>query len=213
MPSSTEDPKAGSLLSVRHVAKAFGRNRVLVDVGLTLAPGEVAGITGENGSGKSTLLSIIVGRLRPDSGSVAAAGRIGYCPQEALVFDTLTVRENFRFFAAAYGCRDWPVRMETLLARLNFTRYVDTPVSHLSGGTRQKLNLAIAYLHEPDILVLDEPYSGFDWETYLRFWELTAELRARNRAVLVVSHFVHDRSRFDSLYRVVAGRLEPEDSR
>lgn len=210
MPSSTETPTAGPLLSVRHVAKAFGRNHVLVDANLSIAPGEIAGITGENGSGKSTLLSIIVGRLRPDSGSVAAAGRIGYCPQEMLVFDTLTVRENFRYFAAAYGRTDWPSRMQVLLAQLNFARYADTPVSHLSGGTRQKLNLAIAYLHEPDILVLDEPYSGFDWETYLHFWELTAELRSRNRAVLVVSHFVHDRARFDSLYRVAAGRLEPE---
>jgi ABC-2 type transport system ATP-binding protein len=213
MPSSTEAPTAGPLLSVRHVAKAFGRNHVLVDANLSIAPGEIAGVTGENGSGKSTLLSIIVGRLRPDSGSVAAAGRIGYCPQEMLVFDTLTVRENFRYFAAAYGRTDWPVRMRDLLGRLNFERYADTPVSHLSGGTRQKLNLAVAYLHEPDILVLDEPYSGFDWETYLHFWDLTAELRERNRAVVVVSHLVHDRARFDSLYRVVAGRLEPEGSR
>jgi ABC-2 type transport system ATP-binding protein len=210
MPSSTEAPPQEPLLSVRHVAKAFGRNRVLVDAGLTPAPGKIVGITGENGSGKSTLLNIIVGRLRPDSGSVAAAGRIGYCPQEMLVFDTLTVRENFRYFAAAYGCADWPSRMDVLLGQLNFARYVDTPVSHLSGGTRQKLNLAIAYLHEPDILILDEPYSGFDWETYLHFWELTADLRARKRAVLVVSHLVHDRYRFDSLYRVTAGRLEPE---
>jgi ABC-2 type transport system ATP-binding protein len=211
MPSSTEEPTAEPLLTVRHIAKAFGRNRVLVDVALKVVPGEIVGITGENGSGKSTLLNIIVGRLRPDSGSVAAAGRIGYCPQEMLVFDTLTVRENFRFFAAAYGRPDWPAGMDVLLGRFNFARYVDTPVSHLSGGTRQKLNLAIAYLHEPEILVLDEPYSGFDWETYLHFWELTAELREQNRAVLVVSHFVHDRSRFDSLYRVAAGRLVPED--
>jgi ABC-2 type transport system ATP-binding protein len=209
MPSST-DPGTGPLLTARHVSKAFGRNRVLIDAGLIIRPGEIAGVTGENGSGKSTLLNILVGRLRPDSGTVAAAGRVGYCPQEMLVFDTLTVRENFRYFAAAYGHTDWLARMRVLLGQLNFERYADTPVNHLSGGTRQKLNLAIAYLHEPDILVLDEPYSGFDWETYLHFWDLTAELRARNRAVLVVSHFVHDRARFDSLYRIVTGRLEPE---
>jgi len=201
------------LLSVRHVARAFGRNRVLIDASLFIGPGEVVGITGENGSGKSTLLNIIVGRLRPDSGTVTASGRIGYCPQEMLVFDTLTVRENFRFFAAAYEVADWPARMDALLGRLNFGRYVDTPVSHLSGGTRQKLNLAVAWLHEPDILVLDEPYSGFDWETYLHFWDITAEHRRLNRAVLVVSHFVHERTRFDALYRVAAGRLEPESVR
>jgi ABC-2 type transport system ATP-binding protein len=209
MPSST-DPRSVPLLTARHLSKAFGRNRVLIDAGLIIRPGEIAGVTGENGSGKSTLLNILVGRLLPDSGAVAAAGRVGFCPQEMHVFDTLTVRENFRYFAAAYGRTDWPARMRVLLGQLNFERYADTPVNHLSGGTRQKLNLAIAYLHEPDILVLDEPYSGFDWETYLHFWDLTAELRARNRAVLVVSHFVHDRARFDSLYRIVAGRLEPE---
>ncbi|MBM3330492.1 ABC transporter ATP-binding protein [candidate division WOR-3 bacterium] len=212
MPSST-DPATRPLLFARNVAKSFGRNRVLLDASLSLAPGEIAGVTGENGSGKSTLLNIIVGRLRPDAGTVVMSGRVGHCPQEMLVFETLTVRENFRYFAAAYGRADWPKRMQVLLGQLKFERYADTMVNHLSGGTRQKLNLAIAYLHDPDILVLDEPYSGFDWETYLHFWELTAELRERKRAVLVVSHFVQDRARFDSLYRIVAGRLEPEATR
>ncbi len=80
-------------------------------------------------------------------------------------------------------------------------------ISTLSGGTKQKLNLILALMHEPAVLLLDEPYQGFDWETYLRFWELAEELRARGRAVLVISHLLFDQKRFDALYRLHDGAL------
>jgi ABC-type multidrug transport system ATPase subunit len=82
-------------------------------------------------------------------------------------------------------------------------------VAELSGGTRAKLNLAVALLADPDLLLLDEPYAGFDWDTYQRFWDLTAERRARGRSVLVVSHFVTDQERFDRLVDMREGRAWP----
>jgi len=196
-----------------HVGKSFGRRGVLKDVTFGIRPGEIVGIAGENGAGKSTLLKILVGLLAPTAGEVRINGNTGYCPQEMLVFETLTVRENFRLFAAAYGldqakrAAPWEDAENELLERFRFQQYENTLVSHLSGGTKQKLNLSLALLHSPDVLILDEPYSGFDWETYLRFWEFAAELRSQGRSVLIVSHFVYDRSKFDALFELADGVL------
>ena len=150
----------GLVLDVRHVAKSFGRRSVLKDVTYTMRRGAVAGIMGENGCGKSTLLKILVGLLRPTAGELRVAGRLGYCPQDILLFETLTVRENFEYFATAYGLNAtngssaWQERMAALLGRFQFEAYKDAPVSILSGGTKQKLNLALALLHSPEVLVL-----------------------------------------------------------
>jgi len=101
-------------------------------------------------------------------------------------------------------------RKADLQATLAFGQYDDFRVEHLSGGTRQKLNLALALLPDPEVLLLDEPYAGFDYETYLRFWEMSRELADRGRSILIVSHFVEDRERFDRIYRVADGRCERE---
>lgn len=194
--------------NLRNVAKSFGRRHVLEDVNLAVRRGELVAVTGENGAGKSTLLKIAVGLLRQDSGYVSSTGRIGYCPQEAHVFERLTVAENFAYFAAAYGLLEWRQKSSQWMSRFGFTKYSDCTVSELSGGTRQKLNLSLAVIHEPEILLLDEPYSGFDWETYLTFWELASEWRGADRAILVVSHLVYDNKDFDRIYSLHGGTLE-----
>ena len=210
-PPNPERPDV--LLEVRDVSKSFGRRQVLKDVSFQLSEGRIVGITGENGAGKTTLLRIIVGLLAPDSGEVTGAARIGYCPQELAVFETLTVRENFSFFASAYGlkrrgsAKAWAESMNGLCARFRFSSHQDALVSTLSGGTKQKLNFALSVLHEPGILILDEPYSGFDWETYLRFWEYAEERRSRGLSILIVSHFVYDRSKFDRILELEGGGL------
>ena len=198
---------APPLVEARHLARSFGRRPVLVDASLALHAGEVVGVTGENGAGKTTLLRILVGRIGADRGTVVRGGSIGYCPQDALVFPRLTVAENFAYFGAAYGLVGWRSRMRELLDRLGFARQEGQVAGEVSGGTRQKLNLALAVLHDPEVLLLDEPYSGFDWETYLRFWELAAELRAAGRAVLVVSHLLHETAQLDRVLRLAGGRL------
>jgi ABC-2 type transport system ATP-binding protein len=203
---------SAALISARGIGMRFGRRRVLEDVSFDLEPGRCVGVVGENGAGKSTLLRILVGLLRPTSGRVERHARLGYCPQAPLVFDGLTVEENFRWFAAAYGIEEdrWRATSEWLLERLNFARERRQLTGVLSGGTRQKLNLAIALLADPEVLVLDEPYAGFDWDTYRRFWALADELRAAGRAIVTVSHFVFERERFDRLLVVRDGRLEVE---
>jgi ABC-type multidrug transport system ATPase subunit len=177
-------------------------------VDLSLCQGEIVGLVGENGSGKSTLMKILVGALKADAGAVAVSGRMGYCPQEPLLYERLTCDEHLGLFGAAYGLelRTAAAAADVLYDRLGFGRWRATQVAELSGGTRAKLNLALALLADPEVLLLDEPYAGFDWDTYQRFWELTAERRAAGRSVLVVSHFVSDQERFDRIVEMRDGR-------
>lgn len=212
-------PAAGAVLRVDGVVKAFRsplpwrRRSVSVLRGATLevGAGELVGLVGENGSGKSTLLQIIVGMLRSDGGSVSRPARLGYCPQLPLLWDKLTVFEHFALFAEAYGLapQEAARSRDALLDELRFRRYAGFRVDELSGGTRQKLNLALALLHDPQLLLLDEPYAGFDWETYLRFWEMAEERRARGMGILIVSHLLAERDRLTRIYVLRDGRCEP----
>ena len=184
------------------------RSEVLKGASLMVCSGELVGLVGENGSGKSTLMQIVVGMLDRDGGEVERLGRIGYCPQQPMLWDKLTVDEHFELFARAYDLdeqRRESVTVE-LLEELQFARYRTTRVEELSGGTRQKLNLALALMHEPRLLLLDEPYSGFDWETYLRFWEMSEHRRDEGMGILIVSHFLSERGRLDRVYELRDGR-------
>ncbi len=204
-----------------HVAKTYvahslwplvRRNRALTDASLEVAAGEIVAIVGANGSGKSTLMMIIAGILERDAGLVAVNGSLGYCPQTPVLYEKLTVDETFRLFGVAYDMDDGAIETSKgeLMAALDFEVYHDYRIEHLSGGTRGKLNLALALLHDPDVLLLDEPYAGFDYETYLRFWEMSEEFAARGRSILVISHFVEQQERFHHIYRVTDGRCERE---
>ena len=206
---------------VENVAKTYvrrglwplvSRNHVLTDASLEIGAGEITAIVGANGSGKSTLMMIIAGVLERDAGRVAVNGRMGYCPQTPVLYEKLTVAETFRLFGIAYGMDDGAIkrRQSDLMAALEFGDYHDYRIEHLSGGTQQKLNLALALLHDPEVLLLDEPYAGFDYETYLRFWDMSEELAARGRSILVISHFVEQQERFHKIYRVKDGRCERE---
>lgn len=204
----------GSVLVARAIEKTYHRRGlrrpkpVLTDANLSLAPGEVVGLVGENGSGKSTLLRILVGDLRPDAGSVMRKGQIGYCPQAPVVYPRLTCDEHFGLFARAYGLTsaDEHENRRAIYESLGFQAYARTRADQLSGGTLAKLNLGLAILPDPAVLLLDEPYAGFDWDTYLKFWELVRDRRENGRSVLIVSHFVVDEERFDRIVRVHEGR-------
>ncbi|MEV0170655.1 ABC transporter ATP-binding protein [Streptomyces sp. NPDC050803] len=195
----------------RGVWPAPRRVRVLKGVDLALAPGEVVGLVGENGSGKSTLMKILVGALAADAGTVTRSGRLGYCPQEPVVYERLTCDEHFELFGRAYGLTDQAERRarRALYEALGFERYAAMRTDHLSGGTLSKLNLGLALLADPDVLLLDEPYAGFDFDTYLKFWELVGEHRQAGRSVLIISHFVTDEERFDRIIELRDGRAVP----
>ena len=184
---------------------------VLRGADLRLWPGEVVGLVGENGSGKSTLMKILVGALDRDAGTVALAGRLGYCPQEPVLYERLTCDEHFELFGRAYGMPDVDVdrSRDAVYETLGFAGWRGARVEELSGGTRAKLNLGLALLPDPELLLLDEPYAGFDWDTYQRFWELTRQRRDTGRSLLIISHFITDAERFDRVYDLVDGRTVP----
>ncbi|MBE0644347.1 MAG: ABC transporter ATP-binding protein [Bacteroidetes bacterium] len=211
--------EAKTLLAAAGVDKSYGQRQVLRDIHLRVREGQIVGICGENGAGKSTLLRILMGLLQPDAGTVECRAAKGYCPQQLQLFDQLTVDEHFAYYARAYGgalmnpgVRNR--RIEELRDLLRMRSVNGQQVRQLSGGTQQKLNLALAMLHDPPLLILDEPYSGFDWETYLQFWAVAADLRERRKGILIVSHLVYDRSQFDLICTLENGGLtcSPQDS-
>ncbi|HOZ57880.1 MAG TPA: ABC transporter ATP-binding protein [Nakamurella multipartita] len=213
--SSPEGPRSPVMVAAgieksyrRGLWPARHRTAVLRGADLTLHPGEVVGLVGENGSGKSTLMKILVGALAADAGSVTRSGRLGYCPQEPVVYERLTCDEHFELFGRAYRMTPDAQRRSRreLYAALGFERYAATRADQLSGGTLAKLNLGLALLADPQVLLLDEPYAGFDWDTYLRFWQLVAQRRTAGRTVLIISHFVADEDRFDRIVDLREGR-------
>jgi ABC-type multidrug transport system ATPase subunit len=206
-----------SVLAAEGIEKSFRRGiwplsrhqQVLRGADLTLYPGEVVGLVGENGSGKSTMMKILVGELPADAGTVTRSGVLGYCPQRPVVYERLTCDEHIELFARAYRMTHEAERRarRDLYEALGFERYAGTRADRLSGGTLTKLNLTLAMLADPPVLLLDEPYAGFDWDTYLKFWELMSHRRDSGRSVLIVSHFVADEHRFDRILQLCDGRL------
>jgi ABC-type multidrug transport system ATPase subunit len=194
-------------LAARGICKSFGRRRVLAGLDLDIVPGELVAVVGENGTGKTTLLQILAGDLRPDAGTVVIAGTPGYCPQTVVLDEALTVDQHVRYFQAAYGISS-TARAEELIERLGFAAYRGQRAGTLSGGTKQKLSLTLALMHDPPVLLLDEPYQGFDWQTYLAFWDLAGELKAAGTATVVISHLVIEHERFDRICHLKGGRIE-----
>ncbi len=214
---SRERAQGRCILRAVGVEKSFHRGiwprrrtiEVLRGASLEVCAGQLVGLVGENGSGKSTLMQIVVGLLKRDGGEVERPARLGYCPQTPMLWEKLTVDEHFELFARAYGleeeARD---RAEAaLLEELQFAKYRSYRVEELSGGTRQKLNLALALMNDPELLLLDEPYAGFDWETYLRFWEMSERRRDNGMAILIVSHLLAERDRLDRIFELSDGRI------
>lgn len=215
-PSATPVTGETPVLAATGITKSYRRGawpwrrraRVLRGADLILYRGEVVGLVGENGSGKSTLMKILVGALAADAGTITRTGRLGYCPQEPLVYGRLTCDEHFDLFGHAYGMTagDAEASKQAVYEALGFSRYANTRADQLSGGTLAKLNLGLALLADPDVLLLDEPYAGFDWDTYQKFWRLVAQRRQAGRSVLIVSHFVVDEDRFDRIVAVRDGK-------
>jgi ABC-type multidrug transport system ATPase subunit len=200
--------KGAVLLQLTDVGKRYRRRTVFEGVDLTVRAGEVAAIVGANGCGKSTLLRICAGLTGPSRGTVRRTRRVGFVPQDGGTAGWLTVEEHFRLFGAATGMarRRACSTGEHLAGRLAWRPAGRQPVQHLSGGTRQKLNLVLGELHAPDLLLLDEPYQGFDQGSYLDFWQQVFTWRDAGRAVVVVTHLLHELQNVDRVLDLGADR-------
>ena len=199
------------VLRLRDVSARRGRHTVLSGINLTIHRGEVVAVVGANGAGKSTLLQLCAGLLRASGGSIERTPSFGYAPQLDSLAPLLTVDEHLRLFGAARGIRQGRSVStgHRLLTRLGWTARGDQTAGTLSGGTQQKLNVALAQLDAPDLLLLDEPYQGLDALAYEDLWALISAWRASGAGVLLVTHLLRD---VDLVDRVVELPAPQEDA-
>ena len=200
------------------LAKAFGRTRALDGLTLEVRRGEILGLIGPNGAGKSTFIKAIAGLVALDAGRVRVlgerpgrrvAGHIGYMTQSAALYEDLSVLENIGFFARVYGLSRVraKARADELLALLRIQAKARQPVHELSGGQRQLANLACAMVHQPALLLLDEPTVGIDPELRRELWREFAALRDAGVTVLVTTHVMDEADRCDRIAFLAEGRV------
>jgi len=184
-------------LEIRGLKKSYGDFLALKGIDLTVEEGEVFALLGPNGAGKTTLIRILAEGLGYDSGEIVVFGEplskrtarlIGYAPQASVAYDLLTVEENLRFYADLY---DAPrERVKKLI--LEFSLPAKKKARELSGGFKRRLNLAIALLYEPRLLILDEPSAGLDVPSRRELWSLIMKLRKEGRTVLLATHYMEE---------------------
>lgn len=212
----------GTALEARDVRKRFGEVEALRGLSLGVRSGEIYGLLGPNGSGKTTFIRCLAGLVRPDAGSirilgedprsVVSAGRVGYMTQAAALYAELSVEENLSFFAALSGAADAKGRIERVLATVDLLDRKKSVVGTLSGGMRQRVSLAAALLHDPSLLLLDEPTVGIDPALRRDFWTHFRSLAAKGVTILVSSHVMDEAARCDRLGLIRDGRVLAEGS-
>lgn len=215
---------ATPVLEVRGLTKSFGDVRVLAGLSFAVGPGEVYGLLGPNGAGKTTCINIICGLLAADAGTVRLAGaapddttrrRIGVVPQEIALYRHLTCLENLVFFADVYGGAKERRRARAIecLDAVGLGDRADSPVANLSGGMHRRLNVAVGLIHEPLLLILDEPTVGLDLQARHRSWELVRALRSSGTTILLTTHYLEEAEALCDRIGIMAdGRIAAEGS-
>lgn len=211
------------LLVVDNIHKSFGVRKAVDGVSFRVAKGETLGLIGPNGAGKSTTVSMICGLLKPDQGSITLEGRptiaekhrIGLVPQDLALFDELSAQENLRVIGALYGLRGELLQQRCQAALKLVTledRAQDKP-STFSGGMKRRLNIAAALLHEPQLLILDEPTVGVDPQSRNAIFESLEVLKAQGRSLIYTSHYMEEVERLaDNVIIIDHGKVLADDS-
>jgi ABC-2 type transport system ATP-binding protein len=205
---SGDDGKGSVNWGLSEVTVRFGGRVALDGVSLSAAPGQVTAVVGGDGAGKTTLLRVLVGLIRPRSGTVARPPRnqLGYFSAASGVYPDLTVAQNLSFSAAAYHTRDRE-RADELLEVAGLAGVTDRLAGHLSGGMRQKLGLAMAMLHRPVLLVLDEPTTGVDPVSRAELSRLIVRAAAAGTAVVLATAYLDEAERAGAVVVLDAGRV------
>jgi len=221
-PHTPQPPNAsrGALaIDVHNLNKHFGDKHVVNDVSLQVAHGEIFGFLGPNGSGKTTSIRLMCGLLTPDSGSGTCLGydivrdsakikrNVGYMTQRFSYWEDMTIRENLDFVARIYQMRDRKEKVDRALEALGLHSRADQMTGALSGGWKQRLALAACMLHEPKLLLLDEPTAGVDPTARRDFWEELHRLAAQGISVLVSTHYMDEAERCHKLAYIAYGKL------
>ncbi len=211
----TKDP----VIDVRGLRKQFGKRVAVNNIDLRVQRGTIFGFLGPNGSGKTTSLRMLCGLLTPDAGVGQCLGfdvikqsaqikrRVGYMTQRFSLYDDLTVAENLRFVADVYQMDNVTERIDRLLTEMGLTERRDQLAGTLSGGWKQRLALSACQLHEPDLLLLDEPTAGVDPGARRQFWEHIHRLAAHGVTILVSTHYMDEAERCHRLAYIAYGNM------
>ncbi|AZS69613.1 ABC transporter [Streptomyces lydicus] len=209
----------GPALTLHGITKRYGPVTALSEVDLDIAPGEIVGLLGHNGAGKTTLMSIVAGLLRPDAGYVRvldkdpvrepheARRRLGLAPQELGLYMPLTVRQNLLFFAELAGLRGRAAdrRIEAVAEPLGLTELLGRRASRLSGGQQRRVHTAMALVHRPPLLLLDEPTAGVDVQTREQLLEMVRTMAAEGTAICYSTHYLPEVETLDGSVAVLNG--------
>ncbi len=212
------------MLQINQLSKAYGKVSVLDNLSLQIAPGEIYGLLGPNGAGKTTTINIICNLLQPDRGTIGINDQpisqktkylLGVAPQENLLYQTLTCTENLNFYAQIYGLNHQQrrERIKICLNAVNLTDRAQSPVETLSSGMKRRLNIAVALVHQPKLVILDEPTTGLDIEARYEIWELIRQLKAQGTTVLLTTHLLDEAERLcDRIGILKHGKILAEGS-
>lgn len=207
------------VIEVVGLRKAFGPTPAVGGLTLSIGRGEMFGLIGPDGAGKTTVLRLICGLLAPDAGTVRVAGvdpfrdtrtaaaSIGYVSQRFSLYRDLSIDENIEFFARIHGVKDFAARRTRLLTLTGLEPFRGRLADRLSGGMKQKLALACTLVHEPPILVLDEPTTGVDPVSRREFWKLLAEFLSQGLTILMATPYLDEAERCHRVALLSAGRL------
>ena len=213
-----------SALAYDGVSKAYGAVKALDAVSFSVDRGEMFGLIGPDGAGKTTAIRIACGLLRPDAGSVRTLGHdpvrehtritggVGYLSQRFSLYGDLTIDENIAFFAEIHGVTQYRASRDRLLDLTQLTRFRSRRADRLSGGMKQKLALACTLVHEPDLLLLDEPTTGVDPVARREFWKLLSEFLARGLTIVMATPYLDEAERCSRVLLLHQGRVLATDA-
>jgi len=210
---------ADQAVSVERAVKRFGTTPAVDEVSFDVRSGEMFGLIGPDGAGKTTTIRLLCGLLRPDAGRIRVLGHdpvrqhaaltndVGYFSQRFSLYGDLSIDENIAFFAEIHGLRDYAGRRDRLLEMTQLTRFRDRLADRLSGGMKQKLALACTLVHEPRIILLDEPTTGVDPVSRREFWKLLSEFLSQGITILMATPYLDEAERCSRVGLFSAGKL------